>query len=280
MKVAFFILIISCNTLYAQFLSKEFTGVIKLNDSSFIPYKLDLTSTDNFLISGSSITDEGGVHETKSKIKGNYNPSTHILSLEEYDIVYSKSPYEELDFCFVHFETKLQSFNKPKFLKGPFLGKYVDGSSCINGELLLADSKKVEKIKEKFNKPKFQKKIKSKKIDTVQLKPITNGEDLNIFVKSKIFKLSIYDSGKIDNDLINLYVDGKLVLENFSIKKEKKEIPIILSKKRMSVKVVALNEGTSPPNTVKIEIQSPTDFITTKTALKTNEKAVLSLVRK
>ncbi len=280
MKLILFILIFSCNSLIAQFLSKEFSGVVKLNDSSFIPYKIELISTDNLLITGVSITDEGGEHETKSKISGSYNSKTHILKFEEYDIVYSKSPFEELDFCFVHFESEIQNFNKLKVIKGPFLGKYVDGTSCINGDLMLADAKKIEKLKEKFDKPKFQKKIKSKKIDSIQLAPITNGEDLNVFVKSKIFKLSIFDSGKIDNDLINLYIDNKLILENYSIEKEKKIIPLILNKKRMSIKVVAVNEGTSPPNTVKIEIESPTDFISTKTALKVNEEAVLSLINK
>lgn len=280
MKLIFFIVVFSCNMLFGQFLDKEFSGVIKLNDSSFIPYKINLVSTDNLLISGSSITDEGGEHETKSKISGSYDSETRILKFEEYDIVYSKSPYEELNFCFIHYESKIQNYNKLKVIKGPFFGKFVDGSSCINGELMLADSKKIEKLKEKFDKPKFRQKAKSIKIDSVQLNPITNGEDLNVFVNSKVFKLSIYDSGKIDNDMINLYVDDKLVLESYSIQKEKKIIPLILHKKRMSVKVVAINEGTSSPNTVKIEIVSPTDFITTKTALKTNEEAVLSLVNK
>ena len=284
MKTFFFILIFTSNILFSQNLSKEFTGVIKLNDSSFIPYNIHLVSMDNIFITGTSVTDEGGEHETKSKISGSYDSNTHTLKLKEYDIIYSKSPYEELDFCFIHFEGKIQNFNNPKHIKGPFSGRYIDGSSCIDGELLLADAKKMEqkikKLKKKYDKSKFQKKFKSTNIDSIKIKDITNGEDLNIFIKSKVLKLSIHDSGKIDNDLINLYIDDKLVLENYSIQKEKKIIPLVLTKERMSIKVVAINEGTSSPNTVKVEIESPTDYITTRTTLKVNEEAILSLVNK
>jgi len=279
MKILLFILI-SCNIATAQFIPKEFSGVIKLNDSSFIPYKLSLIQITNSIIEGSSITDEGGKYETKSKISGTYDSDSKILKFKEFDIVYTKSPYEELDFCFVHFEKKIKNFNKLEKITGNFLGQYVDGTKCIDGKLLLADTQKLEqkisKLKKKYNKPKFHK----KKIDSVKLQPITKGEDLNVFVKSKTLILQIYDSGKIDDDQINLYINNKLVLENFSIKKEKKSIPITLKKKRLSIKVVAINEGASPPNTVKIEVQSQTDFISTKTALKTGEEATLSIIKK
>lgn len=279
MKIFFFILI-SCNLLSAQFIPKELSGVIKLNDTSFIPYKISFNQVTSSLIEGVSITDEGGKYETKSKISGSYDSKTNILKFKEYDIIYTKSSYEELDFCFIHFENKIKNLNKLESIKGNFLGKYVDGTKCIDGELVLVDTKKlnkkVEKLKKKYDKPKYQKKV----IDSIQLKPITKGEDLNVFVKSKALVLNIYDSGKIDDDRINLYIDNELVLENFSIQKEKKRIPIILTKKRISIKVIAINEGSSPPNTVKIEVQGTSDFISTKTALETGQEASLSIIKK
>lgn len=286
MNKLFYILtfLFSNSLLYAQFNSKEFSGVIKLNDSAFIPYKISFVNKNNMFIEGTSITDEGGKHETKSKITGSYHSKTNIFEFKEYDIVYSKSPYGALDFCFIHFESKIKNLSNLKTIKGKFLGKYIDGTSCINGELLLADKRKLEekiaKLKKRFDKPKYHKKVLPKVIDSVKLKPITTGEDLNVFVKSKVLVLEIYDSGKIDDDKINLYVDDKLVLENFIIRKEKKKIPIVLQKKRLSVKIVAVNEGNSPPNTVKIEVKGSSDYIVTKTALKKNEEAILSLVRK
>lgn len=213
----------------------------------------------------------------KAKITGEYSSKTKILKFREFDIVYTKSTYNETDFCFVNFESKINDFEKAKTFKGSFTGKYVDGKSCIDGELILVETKKLEKFKKKVEK--IKKKQKIEPIDTLKLNPIVSGKNLNVVVNSNTLILSIYDSGKIDNDKINLFIDGKLMLENFSIKKEKHTVPLAIKKKKLDIKVVAINEGSSPPNTVKIEIKSLTDYIITKTALKTNETATLTLIK-
>jgi len=278
--------IFSCQIFYSQSELKDLRGTLKLNDTAFIPFKLSILKNHLNEIEGYSLTDENGPHETKSYVKGTHDEKSGVLKFYEYGIVYSKSPYDELDFCFVHFEGKMKDFYKSKKIMGNFQGKYDNGSKCIDGEIILLDegtvNDKIEKFKKKFNKPRFQKNIAKRlpKIDSIQLKPITTDEDLNVFVNSKKLVISIYDSGKVDDDRINLFVDDKLILKDYSIVKERKEIPLEIKRKRISVKVVALNEGTSSPNTVKIEVRSNNDFISTKTTLKTNESASLSLVRK
>ncbi len=279
----FILVFILCSQIfYSQSTAKDLRGTIKINDSSFIPFKVSILKNHLNQIEGYSLTDENGPHETKSYIKGSHDDQTGVLKFQEYGIVYSKSPFDELDFCFVHFEGKMKSFYKTKKITGAFQGKYEDGSKCVDGEIILVDEEiltnKIEKIKKKLDKPRFQKKL--SKIDTVNLKPITTDEDLNVFVNSRQLVVSIYDSGKVDNDRIDLYVDNQLILKDYSIKKERKNIPLTIKRKRISVKVVALNEGSSAPNTVKIEVRSGKDFVSTKTTLKTNESATLSLVKR
>ena len=78
-------LLLFSEVIYAQN-EQEYLGIIKLNDSSFISYRLNLLENNN-LISGYSITDIGGDHETKSNITGEFNDETNILSFKEVGII-------------------------------------------------------------------------------------------------------------------------------------------------------------------------------------------------
>lgn len=274
------------NCLYSQLNYKELSGVIRINDSLYIPYEVYLNKGTTNEISGYSITDKDGSHETKSNIKGVYDVDNKILKFEEYDIVYTKSSFNTFDFCFVHFEEKVANFEKFKALNGDFYGKFTNGATCINGKLILADKNKLEAKKQKMQKrldkitSRQKLKVKKVEVDSIKLNNVIANEELNVFMKSDDCKLYVYDSGKIDDDRINLYIDGQLVLEDFSIQKEKKEIPLKILNKKTTIKVVALNEGTSVPNTVKIEIKGAGQFLETRTMLKTKETASLVLIRK
>ena len=274
------------NLLFSQLSFKELSGLIKLNDSMYIPYNLYLNKINDTIISGYSVTDKDGAHETKSLIKGTYNSENKILKFNEYDIVYTKSSFDSFDFCFVYFENKIKSFKNLNLLQGDFFGKFQNGNKCLNGTLLLANKvkieAKVEKVQKKLDKLNYKKFVEKKpvKIDSIKLKNINANENLNIFIKSKFVTISVFDSGKIDNDRVDLFVNNKLLLENYTIKKEKKSIPLSIKNKDTNVKVVALNEGTSAPNTVKIIIEGDGIYAETRTTLKTGESAKLTLTKK
>ncbi len=283
----FFLLSLTANLAFCQSDTYEYLGVIKLNDSAFISYKLAFEETDG-KIQGYSLSDLGGKHETKSNIKGTYDITDKRLSFNEYDIVYTKSPLGEVDMCLVHFDGKLRDLNRAKAFSGSFKGKYPDASSCLNGELIMAASERVQERIAKLDR-KIQKSSKvsqelkdrvsaKRSVDTLTMSIVKNRENLNIFTKTKNVTVSIYDSGKVDNDRINLYVDDTLLLEDFVIEGAKKNIPITITKPVTEIRVEAIDEGTSAPNTVKVEIKDGTNLITTRTSLKTGESATLSLV--
>lgn len=291
-----YLLTIGClfliHSVFAQTSSNETTpfnylGVIKLNDTAFISYKLAFEVKDN-VIEGYSITDAGGPHETKSNIKGIYNTDLKELVFNEYDIVYTKSPITELDFCLVNFKGKMRNLEKNKPFSGDFSGLYPDGKACLDGQIIMSPLAEVEKRAEKADKmiqksKRFSKKIKDNvsattALDTLSMSVVKTGENLNIFTKTKNVIVAIYDAGKVDDDRINLYIDGKLILSNYAIEKDRKEIPITITKEFTVIKVEALNEGTSAPNTVKVEVNDGQRLISTRTSLKSNEKAELTLV--
>lgn len=273
---------------FAQQDTYEYLGVIKLNDTSFISYKLAFEEVDG-LVQGFSVADLGGKHETKSNIRGLYNEEKKTFSFQEYDIVYTKSPIAELDMCLVNFEGKMRNLEKSNAFSGDFKGLYPDSKPCLDGMLIMSASeevqKRIAKTDRKIQKSKrvsqdLKEKISSQKlIDTLTMSIVKKDENLNVFTKTKNIVISIYDSGKVDDDRINLYVDDVLILADYSIEREKKKIPISITKKMTVVRVEALSEGTSAPNTVKVEIQDGPSLISTRTSLKTGEKAELTLVK-
>jgi len=267
----------------------EFFGVIKLNDTSFISYKV-LFDRVNDSIQGYSLTDFAGKHETKSNIKGYYDEAENLLSFEEYDIVYTKSPVVQKDFCFVNFEGKVRNLDRVKAFSGDFKGLYADGTSCLDGMIIVNSGQEIKKRVEKIDKVvqrsrKFSDFIKknikvAKVLDTLTRNIIAKNENLNIFTRDQKIKLAIYDAGKEDGDVINLYVDDKPVLENYTVLHEIKYLEFDLMNAETKIRVEAVSEGTSSPNTVRLEVEDSRNFVRTITNLKEGEHAQMTLVKK
>ncbi|MFI2741370.1 hypothetical protein ACG2LH_01410 [Zhouia sp. PK063] len=280
--------LLSCLTVFSQE-NIEYLGVLQLNDSSFISYRINLTRKKDSLF-GYSVTDFGGPFETKSLVKGEYNEETNDLSFEENGIVYTKSPVNHYDFCFIHFKGTMRKLNQNKRIKGSFEGRYPDGTGCINGKIELMGfekiAKKAERVDKKIQRLKKLSDDKKKQIsvaktlDTLKMNRIKKNEVLSIFSSAAKAKIIIYDAGKEDGDLINLSVDGKLILENFTVLKKHKVLEISLKNKKTTVTIEALNVGTSAPNTVKVEVIDNKNFIKTVTDLDAGDHASIDILKK
>lgn len=283
----FFIILFYNNILYAQS-EQEYLGVIKLNDSSFISYRLNLLETNN-LISGYSITDIGGNHETKSNITGSYNNKTNILSFKEVGIIYTKSVVSDYDFCYIHFKGKVNNVDSKKNIEGEFKGLYNDGSSCINGEIKLRNILNIEKKAEKIDKiiqksKQINSSVKStvsvtQTLDSLKMNILKPNQNLTMFTAYSELKLNIYDAGKVDGDKINIYVNNIIFLRNYVVDKKTKQLVIPLNSKLTIIEVEALNTGTISPNTAKIEIIDQENNINTLTRLKKGEKTSITIIK-
>jgi len=281
------ILLLFNEVIFAQN-EQEYLGVIKLNDSSFISYRINLLENNN-LISGYSITDIGGDHETKSNITGEYNDKTNTLTFKEVGIIYTKSEVSDYDFCYINFEGKVNTINSKKNIEGKFVGLYNDGSNCINGEIKLRNIEKIEKKAEKIDKliqksKRVDKEVKAtvsvtQTLDSLKMNILKPNQNLTMFTASSQLKLNIYDAGKVDGDKINIYVNGSIFLRNYIVNKNIKKLTIPLNSKSTLVEVLALNTGTISPNTAKIEIVDQKNNINTLTRLKTGEKTSITIIK-
>lgn len=108
--------------------------------------------------------------------------------------------------------------------------------------------------------------IKDKKPDTTK-RPQTkkphhikqvNGRHLivqgNIEVQSDSCRVLVWDDGTVDGDRITLYLNGALILEDYTLAKEKKEVLIHLVPGRNYLVMFALNLGSIPPNTAGMQV--------------------------
>jgi hypothetical protein len=266
----------------------EYMGLIQLNDSTSITYKVALSEL-NGIVKGYSMTDLGGEHETRSSILGEYDKANNELNFRETNIIYTKSPVIQQDFCFINTTFKKFSFEKGKKIKANFVGLFSDNTRCIDGQLLLNSVEKVEtkldKMVSKINKSKkvsdsTKQKINSLRLmDSLNLNILKKNQTLSVFSNSKNVTITIYDGGKADGDKITIMVNGKPYLTNYEAKSDKKILTLNLIEDKTSFVIEALNEGSIKPNTVVVELDDHTNTIKALSNLKTGETTRIDILK-
>ena len=266
-----------------------YVGAIKLNDSSFISYKLEFIEKDG-LIKGYSTTDIGGAHETKSYISGYFDDKANALNFYESGILYTKSAITQNDFCFVHFDGRLKKMNENQKIEGQFKGLYSDGKECIHGEIVLSNFKKVlkrtEKMDRRIDRSIFVGKETKEKInlvklmDSLSLNIIKKDEVLSVFSSSETVNLTMFDAGQDDGDIVTILVNGRIILKDYEVTTKKETLTVALDSPKTVLKVIAVNTGSIGGNTVKIDISDGTNTIETLTNLKAKETASFAILKK
>ena len=97
------------------------------------------------------------------------------------------------------------------------------------------------------------------KYDIESIQSSINGRPINYSKELKFINKNIniyvWDHLQVDGDVISLYLNGKPLIANYHLKKEKKSISFTLDPSQPNdLFLYAHNEGQSPPNTVSIEI--------------------------
>lgn len=289
--IRFFALLFLCTVSFNLLAQEDYSymGAIKLNDTSFISYKLDFIEKDG-LITGYSTTDIGGAHETKSYISGYFDDKANHLNFYESGILYTKSEITQNDFCFVHFDGRLKKMNENQKIEGAFKGLYSDGKECIHGEIVLSNFKKVlkrtEKMDRKIDRSIFVSKEKKEKInlvklmDSLSLNIIKKDEMLSVFSSSEKVNLTMFDAGQEDGDVVTILVNGRIILKDYEVTTKRETLSVALDQPKTVLKVVAVNNGSIGGNTVKIDISDGTNTIETLTNLKAKETASFVILKK
>ena len=287
-KLGFILLFFLCSKVALTQESFEYVGAINLNDTILIPYKVKFFENKGS-VSGYSITDIGGNHETQSNIFGEYDRKEKELNFRETNIVYTKSPITQKDFCFLNVTVKKFQLDKTKNFKTKFVGLFSDNTKCIDGEILMNSSERLqdrmERLNKKINKSKripdsIKQKLNLRKLmDSLSMNVLKKDETLSLFAKSDKIKLTLYDGGKEDGDKIAITVNGKYMLSNYEAKNEKKIVLINIVDSITSVKIKALNEGLIAPNTVVVEIEDGKNSIKALSNLKKGETTQVHILR-
>ena len=282
--------------LKAQIEQYNYVGVQTYESGDFTAYHIDFEFF-NENIQGRAIVDYGGPDESLYYIRGVYNAQKNILQFKASYLVWTKSDVPQKDYCILDFVGMVKDLKTVKAFSGPYTSSKRTGDSCSNGLLiftrvfretdaieentepaLAAQSAIIKKTKEE--KPLITKNEPTPiAIPRLESTPIKKNENLNIFVDKSTVTLRIYDAGKVDDDRIAITINGEAILDNYAITREPKEIEIILETGKSTVEVTALNEGSKPSNTVKVEIKDGHKVISARTSLKKGEKASLTLIK-
>lgn len=245
----------------------ELVGALILDSKQLISYKIEFNSKENGFIEGYSYTDLSGENETKSYIRGYYNPKSKDIQFKENDILYTKSKFLPDEFCFVEFKGKFKEASRKKMLDGDFIGIYNDKDTCATGQIKLVSTKFLEKkIKKIYKKVVAIDKI--KKIDSIvkeEIKPenylkkfsetkINSGEKVSVFVYTNKMKMEVWDYGKEDGDVITILNNNIPLLENYTVTKKRKSIIVNLNDSRNLIKIITINSGKLKTNTTKLKL--------------------------
>lgn len=267
----------------------SFDGVLMLSGqkSKPISYRIDFTLL-NGVISGHSVTDLFGPHETKNEIRGTFTPADGVISFYEDAIVYTKSALQREIFCFVRFSGKVQTDSGIAQIRGKFTGQYKNQQHCASGSLMMLGSTHVQQLlAELANKMNQNEKGKVhgqvdvnlvQFYDSLQSRRLNAGENLSVFVDSDSLVLSFRDKFLEDGDIINFSHNQKPLLKGYRVTSIPRQIAIALQAGQNVFTLEAVQEGTRPPNTAMVAINGATT-VEFQSNLKKGQKATIQIVR-
>lgn len=211
-------------------------------------------------------------------VKGNYNAATRLLSLYDVPVIYHGSVGNfEVD-CIMNMQASLRVSQAGSNLVGSFvaLPDYKNVCANINFNLVLnADISKKDSVLKAISEFKENYQVWKPEIaDTlvsVNVTPrkvvnyVTEGEFTKrkneivneIEVESDSLKVSLYDNGEIDGDIISLFYNQQLILNSQKLTHKSIRINLVLDSLKTvnEISMFAENLGLIPPNTALMVIE-------------------------
>ncbi len=283
-----FVLIQSLTITFSQDTHYEFIGVLNTESGDMITYKLIFDEVKDGKIKGESISDFYGKNCTISKIEGSIDEKENQISFKETANLSTKSKTSSNLFCYVHAKNiKIKKIRGKSIIQGRFNGYFPNGKSCVDGSVYLVSADILETISDKIDKIDTTKledstKLDLKKIKTIvdENKTLTSNQHLKHPTNSDKLSLEIWDSYREDGDRVDVFVDDVKISNDIEIKQERKTISIPIHKETKYIKIVAVNEGATPPNTVNFQISDGKIYTPANTRLKKGEAIYIDVTKK
>ena len=262
--------------------TEQYSGIITLENGTPLMFEMEFIQ-DKGMVNGFSITGKGTPDETKSDVSGIFNKNTKTYKLKETQVLSTNSEADLNTFCYINMEiTELGKLSLKRY-EGNFTGYFTNGDKCASGKIILMEKekleKKVEKIKKKVEKKIEKKKKKEEEINVMSTKVLNDGDDMLIKCYSDKITIYIWDANQEDGDKISLVVNDKYLLKNFTTKRKRKKIKYKLKKGENIIEITAINLGSTPPNTSRIEIVDSKTKYPIITQLELNKTATINIVR-
>jgi len=257
---------------------QEFIGVIQTSNNEIITYKISFNDIGNGEIKGESVTDFYGKNSTKSIISGTISETESQISFKELNNISSKSSAVHNEFCFIEVKNiKIKEIKNKKIIQGKFKGLFPTGKVCAEGTIYLVSTEILKELNiDNDSLIKIDSLLKISQLAN-ELKLLKKNDKLKLKWNDNKILLEVWDSYTEDNDVITIYFNDKVFIENLEIKNKKKLIEIPFKEKIGTIKIVAVNEGNSGSNTVNIILKNGKKTIPVMSSLKKNEEIYFEL---
>jgi hypothetical protein len=263
-----------------HYLLKGFMGV---QGGESFTYKLDLKDSTGNILSGYAYTYSKETNDVQAYVIAVVDRGNKTLSIKEKDIIRNNYFESRATICLV--EAVLTYSAKENTISGPLITRTSgnNGANCSSGsisfntatelsqlfnpqitrqeELPVAASPKkspapARKPEQQEVNPFIGNSVKPAQQALPEIKKpdnITEGKDKMYTWQSDDIVLEIWDGNTVDNDKVNVLYNGQEVLTNYTLTKEKKKLTFPVGGNELNIiSVIAVNEGSEPPNTANI----------------------------
>jgi hypothetical protein len=194
----------------------------------------------------------------------------HTLSFKEYEIVYSHGYRTRAFMCLVNARLEaVQGGPKGKFLAGSITSIEADNTACTPGNIVFDKETEIDplfKSNEQFDTViTMKKRVRDAVPPPVANAPapiaappattdkITAGVEKSYDWYSDTVIIEAWDGGNIDGDRITIDYNGKPLITNYYLIKDKRTLRVAVSANHTDVlTITADNEGSDPPNTASL----------------------------
>jgi len=238
-------------------------------------YNYKLVVKDSFgILSGFGYTYLYEGKEVKAIIKGWVDKQKGIFNFQETKIVHNRGFESNTTICLIHASLHLKKeTNGGEVFSGSITSADAGNVYCGQGTITFPYSPQLKQLmKVAISPPAFPVAAKVANIkplrviyDTLRTKresasdslekkvaEITSGQDQTYDWHTDSIVLKIWDGGKIDGDMISIRINGSSVIQKMTLSKDTVTKRIKFLDNSCSLTIIALNEGSEPPNTANL----------------------------
>lgn len=258
--------------------SYRLTGYMGVQGGESFTYRLELKDSTGNWLAGYAYTYVQEQNNVKSYIVARLDREQRTLQVSEKQIIHNHQFYSKAIICLVNADLTYDGQKLSGNLRTQTAGNY--HAECAKGSITFLNKEELDQL---FSAPEAavpaapavaktpaetpsappatvpQTAAPRPKVQAPATEQITEGKDKSYTWKSNEITIEIWDGNAVDNDIISILYNGEKILDNYSLKKEKKVMVLPLGGNELNIITIeANNEGGDPPNTANILLRDGT----------------------